>query len=100
MTEKTCPFFAAPQNGALACVNVRGDRICAVMCKSEFDFSTVQAFLFFCMDGSWTQTPSDCSGEINTKNNLNDDDDDDDTFSYPRSVFIAQDATNCSMLPN
>ena len=82
LTEKKCTLFAAPQNGALACVKFGDDRACAAMCKSEFDFSTAPALIYICHSGTWiplsllpgttdVTPPADCSGEINTKNNLN-----------------------------
>ena len=75
-----CSLFAAPENGALACMKFGVDRVCASMCKSEFDVITTPALLYICQSGTWTTvsvfpgptggTPPDCSGEINMKNNL------------------------------
>ena len=70
-------MYPAPKNGALACVNIGGeDEMCAVMCKSEFDFASVPPLLYICQSGSWiffsvfSYTPGpwpDCYGKIISK---------------------------------
>ena len=52
-TGKTCPLYAPPKNGALACLKIGSDRYCAVMCKSGFNFVFDPPFLYFCSGGVW-----------------------------------------------
>ena len=53
LTGKTCPLYAAPKNGALACNKVGSDYVCAVMCKNGFDFSFDPPLVYFCSSGKW-----------------------------------------------
>ena len=53
LTGKTCPLYAAPKNGALACNKIGSDYVCAVMCKNGFDFSFDPPLVYFCSSGIW-----------------------------------------------
>ena len=53
LTGETCPLYAAPENGALACNRVGSDYVCAVMCKNGFDFVSNPPLLYFCSATQW-----------------------------------------------
>ena len=53
LTGKTCPLYAAPKNGALACNTIASDIICVAMCRNGFDFEFNPPMLYFCVDGEW-----------------------------------------------
>ena len=53
LSGKTCPLYAAPKNGALACNKIGSDYVCAVMCKNGFDFSFDPPLVYFCSSGIW-----------------------------------------------
>ena len=72
-TEKSCPLYPPPKNGALACATIGGDRSCAVMCRDTSDFVFKPPFLYYCSGGKWnffgfTYQPTlpwpDCSGKV------------------------------------
>ena len=52
-TGKTCPLYAAPKNGALACHKIGSDYVCSAMCKNEFDFSFNPPTVYYCSAGQW-----------------------------------------------
>ena len=69
LTEKTCPIYPPPTNGALACLP--DDSACAVMCKGGFDFVSNPAWLYLCSKAQWITIPfptglpwPNCSGKI------------------------------------
>ena len=71
LTEKTCPIYPPPTNGALACLDLSDDPACAVMCKGGFDFVSNPAWLYLCSRGQWITIPyttglpwPSCSGKI------------------------------------
>ena len=52
-TEKSCPLYAPPKNGALLC-NIYGtDRSCSVKCQTGYDFVFNPPYLYFCSVGVW-----------------------------------------------
>ena len=53
LTGKECPLYAAPKNGALACVKIGNDRSCAVMCKSGYDFVFNPPMFYYCVIDQW-----------------------------------------------
>ena len=53
LTGETCPLYAAPVNGALACNKAGSDYVCAVMCKNGFDFVSNPPLLYFCSAAQW-----------------------------------------------
>ena len=53
ITEKTCPLYAPPKNGALACTLIGSDRNCQVQCKSGNDFAFNPPFSYYCSGGNW-----------------------------------------------
>ena len=76
-TGKTCPLYAAPKNGALACNKIDdGTDICVAMCNNKFDFVFNPPMVYFCSAGQWSfyTTPStdystqlpwpDCSSKL------------------------------------
>ena len=52
-TGKTCPLYAGPKNGALACNTIASDIVCVVMCNSGFDFEFNPPMLYYCVEGEW-----------------------------------------------
>ena len=52
-TGKTCPLYAGPKNGALACNTIASDIVCVVMCNSGFDFEFNPPMLYYCQSGEW-----------------------------------------------
>ena len=75
-TEKSCPVYPPPKNGALACNSYGTDRICAAMCRNPSDFVFNPPLLYYCSAGEWrffahpaipyqTTLPwPDCSGKV------------------------------------
>ena len=83
LTGETCPLYAAPENGALACNELGLDYVCAVMCKNGFDFVSNPPMVYFCSAAQWQtfissppypyspQLPwPDCSSKLITERNL------------------------------
>jgi len=55
LKRKYCPLYPPPKNGALACVNIDGERrSCAAMCKNGYDFVFNPPVLYYCDGGEWS----------------------------------------------
>ncbi|KAJ7327775.1 hypothetical protein OS493_026654 [Desmophyllum pertusum] len=76
LKRKTCPLYAPPKNGALACLDNNGENsYCVPMCPSSLDFVFDPAYLYYCIGAQWNfyifpgQVPSsslpwpDCSNQ-------------------------------------
>ena len=55
-TEKSCPLYEPPKNGALVCIptGIDGiDNACSVMCQTGNDFVSSVPLLYYCSSGKW-----------------------------------------------
>ncbi|KAL9973471.1 hypothetical protein ACROYT_G019936 [Oculina patagonica] len=50
---KTCPMYAPPKNGALACNSIGLHIYCVVMCNDKSDFVFNPPMLYYCSDAQW-----------------------------------------------
>ena len=69
-------MFPAPKNGALRCVTVNGNSMCAPACNNKYDFVFNPPLVYYCSEGEWNSyslpgqpyVPNhpwpDCAGEL------------------------------------